>query len=79
MGTNRYQIIVSGRLGVVGREAFRDLRIDPHGPDTALTGDLNQSGLHDVLTRIRDLAMGLVALICLTHEPDTKHQTPNTN
>jgi len=63
--------IVSGRLGVAGHEAFGDLRIEPHGMDTALTGELNRSGLHDVLTRIRDLALDLVGLTCLAPEPDT--------
>jgi hypothetical protein len=66
--TCRYQIIVSGRLGMVCREAFRDLRIEPHGTDTALTGDLNRSGLHDVLILIRDLALDLVGLTCLAPE-----------
>jgi hypothetical protein len=69
MYTCRYQIIVSGRLGMTCREAFRDLRIDPHGADTMLTGDLNQSGLHDVLTRVRDLALDLVGFTCLAPEP----------
>ena len=61
----RYQIIVSGRLGTLCGEAFRELQIEPHGTDTALTGDLNPSGLHDVLTLIRDLALELVGLTCL--------------
>ena len=69
MPARRYQIIVSGRLGMVGCEAFRDLQIEPHGTDTALTGDLNRSGLHDVLTLIRDLAFDLVGLTCLAPEP----------
>jgi hypothetical protein len=73
--TRRYQIIVSGRLGMVCSEAFRDLHIDPHGTDTALTGDLNRSGLHDVLVLIRDLALDLVGLTCLASEPDAEHQT----
>ena len=64
----RYRIIVSGRLGMVGCEAFRDLQIQPHGTDTALTGDLSRSGLHDVLTLIRDLALDLVGLTCLAPE-----------
>ena len=64
----RYQIIISGRLGMAGREAFRDLQIEPHGADTALTGELNRSGLHDVLTLIRDLALELVGLTCLAPE-----------
>ena len=69
MPTRRYQIIVSGRLGMICCEAFRDFHIQPHGTDTALTGDLNRSGLHDVLTRIRDLALDLVGLTCLAPEP----------
>ena len=74
MRTRRYQIIVSGRLGTVGREAFRDFHIEPHGPDTALTGDLTRSGLHDALTRIRDLALELVGF----YLPGSRagHQTP---
>ena len=68
MRTRRYQIIVSGRLGTVGREAFRDFRIEPHGTDTALTGDLTRSGLHDALTRTRDLALELVGFTCLAPE-----------
>ena len=74
MRTRRYRIIVSGRLGMIGHEAFRDLHIEPHGTDTALTGDLSRSGLHEVLTRIRDLALELVGLTCLAPEPGTRHQ-----
>ena len=72
MHTSRYQIVVSGRLGVAGREAFRDFHIEPHGMDTALTGDLNRSGLFDVLTRMRDLALDLIGLTCLAPGPDTR-------
>lgn len=68
MPARRYRIIVSGRLGTVCREAFRDFQIDPHGTDTALTGDLTRSGLHDVLTVIRDLALDLVGFTCLAPE-----------
>ena len=66
--TRRYRIIVSGRLGMVLCEAFRDLHVQSHGKDTALTGDLNRSGLHDVLARVRDLALDLVGLTCLAPE-----------
>jgi hypothetical protein len=72
MQTSRYQIIVSGRLGVAGREAFRDFHVEPHGMDTALTGDPNRSGLFDVLTRIRDLALYLIGLTRLAPGPDTR-------
>jgi len=75
MPARRYQIIVSGRVGMICCEAFRDLQIEPHGTDTALTGDLNRSGLHDVLALIRDLALDLVGLACLAPEPGVKRQT----
>ena len=74
MYTRRYQIIVSGRLGIIGCEAFRDLRIDPHGADTVLTGDLSQSGLHDVFARLGDLALDLVGVTCLAPEPGIRRQ-----
>ena len=72
MHASRYQIIVSGRRGVAGREAFRDFRIEPHGTDTALTGDLNRSGPFDVLSRMRDLALDLIGLACLAPGPDIR-------
>jgi hypothetical protein len=40
--------------------------------DTALTGDQNRSGLFDVLTRMRDLALDLIGLTCLAPGPDTR-------
>ena len=72
MHASRYQIVVSGRLGVAGREAFRDFHIEPHGMETALTGDLNRSALIDVLTRMPDLALDLIGLTCLAPEPDIR-------
>ena len=72
MHASRYQIVVSGRLGVAGREAFRDFHIEPYGMDTALTGDLNRSGLFDVLTRMRDLVLNLIGLTCLAPGPDIR-------
>jgi hypothetical protein len=74
MGTRQYRIIVSGRLGVVGCQAFRDFHIEPHGTDTVLTGDLSRSGLHNALTLVRDLALDLVGFTCLAPEPGAKHQ-----
>jgi hypothetical protein len=68
MCTRRYQIIISGGLGMAGREAFRDFRIEPQGTDTALTGELDRAGLHDALTRIRNLALDLVGFTCLAPE-----------
>ena len=67
-GTRPYKIIISGGLGTAGREAFRDFQIEPQGTDTALTGDLTRSGLHDALTLIRDLALNLVGFTRLAPE-----------
>jgi hypothetical protein len=72
MHASRYRIAVSGRLGVAGREAFRDFRIEPHGMDAALTGDPNQSGLSDVLTSMRDLTLDLIGLTGLAPGPDIR-------
>ena len=72
MHAHRYQIVVSGCLGVAGREAFRDFHIEPHGMDTSLTGELNRSGLFDVLIRMRDLALDLIGLTCLAPGPDIR-------
>ena len=72
MHASRYQIVVSGRLGAAGREAFRDFHIEPHGMDAALTGDPNQSGLSDVLTSMRDLALDLIWLTGLASGPDIR-------
>jgi hypothetical protein len=72
MHASRYQIVFSGRLGVARHEAFRDFHFEPHGMDTARTGDLNRSGLFDVLTRVRDLALDLIGLTCLAPEPDMR-------
>ena len=76
--TRQYRIIISGHLGAVGREAFRDFRIEPHGTDTALTGELNRSGLFDTLARLRDLGLDLVGLTCLAPWPDAGHQTDSS-
>ena len=72
MHASRYQIVVSRRLGMAGREAFRDFHFEPHGMDTALTGGLNRSGLFDVLTRMRGLALHLIGLTCLAPGPDMR-------
>ena len=57
-----YRIIVSGRLGEAGRVAFEDFRIEPHGADTALTGELDLPGLRDVLDRLLRFRLELVQM-----------------
>jgi hypothetical protein len=43
MRAHRYRITISGGLGEILREAFADLDIAPDGPNTVLTGDLDQA------------------------------------
>lgn len=57
-----YRIIISGRLGEAGRAAFDDLRIEPCGADTALTGELDLPGLRSVLDRLLGFGLELVKL-----------------
>lgn len=57
-----YRIIVSGRLGEAGRVAFEDFRIEPHGANTALIGELDLLGLREVLGRLLGFRLELVEL-----------------
>lgn len=60
MRTHRYRIIISGWLGKTGRAAFEDFDTEPAGPDTALTGDLDQAALSGALIRIQSFGLELV-------------------
>jgi hypothetical protein len=60
--THRYQITISGKLGDIGREAFRDFRIESNGTSTTLVGDLDQAALYGTLNRILTLGFELLAL-----------------
>jgi hypothetical protein len=77
MRAHRYRIIVSGRLGEAGCVAFEDLHIEPHGPDTALIGELDQPGLRGVLDRVLGLGLELVDLALLAgEETETGPRSP---
>jgi hypothetical protein len=62
---HRYRIIISGGLGVLGREAFGSFHIESDSARTVLTGDLDQAGLYGVLNRIQGLGLELIGLTCL--------------
>ena len=55
-----YEIRVMGSLGPAGREAFTDLCVEVEPTTTVLSGDLDQSGLHAVLDRVRALGLELI-------------------
>jgi hypothetical protein len=67
--TYRYQIIISGALGELGREAFADLRMENANGNTMLIGDLDQAALYNALNRILALGLELVALNRLSEAP----------
>ena len=62
MRPHRYRIIVSGRLGEITREIFEDLYLESDGPNTGLTGELDQAALYGVLNRILEFGLELLAL-----------------
>jgi hypothetical protein len=66
---HRYRIIVSGRLGKFTREIFEDLCVEHDGPNTGLTGELDQAALYGVLNRFAAFGLELVALSRLDDEP----------
>ncbi len=58
-----YEIRIASHLSVTWKARFEGLciQLDPGG-ETVLSGRLDQSALHGVLTRIRDLGLELVAV-----------------
>jgi len=60
--TYRYRIVISGELSETNREEFVDFRIECHGTNTVLVGDLDQAAVFGTLNRIRALDLELIAL-----------------
>lgn len=57
----QYEILVRGHLGETMGSAFPDLRAEPRGGDTVLTGVLpDQAALHGVLAEINALGLELL-------------------
>ena len=65
---HRYQIIVAGGLGRIGRQAFENLRVESHGTNTALIGELDQAALYDTLHRVEALGLQLIELTRLASD-----------
>ena len=62
MATHTYEIRVIGSLGPATSEAFADMEVEIEPTITVLSGDLDQSGLHAVLDRVRALGLELVQI-----------------
>jgi hypothetical protein len=55
-----YEIRVVGLLGPTAREAFTDVTVEVEPSATVLCADLDQSGLHALLDRVRALGLELM-------------------
>ena len=56
----QYQVRVLGRVGPAASEALADFGVDVEPTATVLSGALDQSALHGLLARVRDLGLVLV-------------------
>jgi hypothetical protein len=71
-----YQIVVAGHLDTQKAAWFEDLTLstdhdDSGNPVTLLRGKIvDQSMLHSLLTRIRDLGLPLISVECIDVEND---------
>jgi len=60
VATRIYEIRVVGSRGPAAREAFADMVLEVEPTTTVLSGDLDQSGLHALLDRVRALGLELL-------------------
>ena len=64
----RYTIRINGHLGAMLLSAFPAMAWERQGPETVLTGVLDQPGLYGVLAEIEALGLDLLEVRQLTHE-----------
>jgi hypothetical protein len=63
-GPAYYQMKVKGQLGIQWSEWFEGMTIESEGSVTTITGKVaDQSALHGLLVRIRDLGLPLISVI----------------
>jgi hypothetical protein len=67
---------VVGALGRATREAFADLAVDVEPTATVLSGELDQTALHEVLDRVRALGLELVDVKLAPPPPGSRPATP---
>jgi hypothetical protein len=60
LASARYMIRIKGHLGATLLSAFPAMAWKRQGPETVLTGILDQSGLHGVLAEIEALGLDLL-------------------
>jgi hypothetical protein len=64
----RYMIRINGHLGATLLSAFADMAWERQGPDTVLSGVLDQPGLYAVLAEIEALGLDLLEVRQVTPE-----------
>jgi hypothetical protein len=64
----RYMIRINGHLGATLLSAFPAMAWERQGPETVLTGALDQPGLYGVLAEIEALGLDLLEVRQLTPE-----------
>jgi hypothetical protein len=78
MGSNRYRIVLRGRLSERFESAFEGMALE-HGPNqTVLVGEVrDQAQLYGLLDRLRDFGIELVAVQPAgTADTSTEHSSP---
>ncbi len=71
MGAVRYEIRVERHLGPAIAALFPEFTLAYDAGNTVMRGSLpDQTALHGVLARIRDLGLTLVSVVRLAEEPD---------
>ncbi len=72
-GAADYQIKVNGKLGSQWSEWFEGMTITSEGALTTISGEVpDQSALHGLLVRIRDLGLPLISVERLESEQNNK-------
>jgi len=74
-GPARYQIKVKGQLANTWSEWFDGLTVKSEGAFTTITGNLlDQSALHGLLVRVRDLGLPLISVNRIEPGPNLEKQ-----
>jgi len=63
VGSNRYRIVLRGRLSERFESAFEGMTLEPGPNQTVLVGEVrDQAHLHGLLDRLRDFGIELIAV-----------------